>query len=174
LDDGTTWNEDVDPFSVTSEGTSKVLFYSVDRAGNYEEMKEQEIKIDKAAPKITSIISAPNHLWPPNHQLIPVSLSVQASDTADPNPTCKITSISANLPENPKTKLGKLVDWEITGDLTAKLRSEYPAILWYKGRIYTLEVTCTDAAGNSSTGIERIGVGNHWNWRWRALFHMYR
>jgi large repetitive protein len=44
-------------FTVTEEGINKVSFYSVDNAGNIEEVKTTEVKIDKTAPVTNSDIA---------------------------------------------------------------------------------------------------------------------
>ncbi|AZV45267.1 fibronectin [Peribacillus asahii] len=41
-------------FTLAEEGTHKVSFYSVDKAGNKEEVKTVEVKLDKTAPVTTS------------------------------------------------------------------------------------------------------------------------
>jgi large repetitive protein len=43
-------------FTIDTEGTTKVLFYSVDNAGNVEEPKTLEVQIDTIAPETTSDI----------------------------------------------------------------------------------------------------------------------
>jgi len=57
-------------------------------------------------------------------------------------------------------------DWQITGPLTASLRSERsgphtdgtsPDLL-HPGRIYTLEVTCVDDVGNSALATTQVIV----------------
>lgn len=80
--------------------------------------------------------------------MVPVSLSVSASDNCDPNPKCKITSVSSNESENGLGDGDLAPDWVITGDLTVNLRSERSGK--GSGRIYTNTVTCTDASGNSA------------------------
>jgi uncharacterized protein YjiK len=44
-------------FTVTEEGTHKVSFYSVDKAGNVEEVQILEVKVDVTAPETTSDVS---------------------------------------------------------------------------------------------------------------------
>lgn len=41
-------------FTITEEGIHKVYVYSIDKAGNLEEVKTVEVKIDKTAPETTS------------------------------------------------------------------------------------------------------------------------
>jgi pimeloyl-ACP methyl ester carboxylesterase len=51
LDNGATWNVYTVPISISSEGTTTVLYFSTDKSGNREETKTQVIKIDKTAPE---------------------------------------------------------------------------------------------------------------------------
>jgi len=103
---------------------------------------------DITPPSIDSISTAPDIIWPPNHKMVPVTISVSVSDNCDINPTSQIISISSNEPENGLGKGDATPDWEITGDLTANLRAERSGN--GSGRVYTIKVRCTDHAGNSS------------------------
>jgi len=47
-------------------------------------------------------------------------------------------------------------DWVITGDLTLQVRAERSPK--GNGRVYTVTVRCTDAAGNASTSLVTITV----------------
>lgn len=51
LDGGITENVYTDPFVISAEGTTTILFASTDKAGNKEETKTQTLKIDKTAPE---------------------------------------------------------------------------------------------------------------------------
>jgi fibronectin type 3 domain-containing protein/stress response protein YsnF len=44
-------------FTVTEEGINEVSYYSVDKAGNVEEVKTEHVKVDKTAPETTSNIT---------------------------------------------------------------------------------------------------------------------
>jgi alpha-tubulin suppressor-like RCC1 family protein/uncharacterized lipoprotein NlpE involved in copper resistance len=44
-------------FSISADGNNKVSFYSVDNAGNIEELKTEEVLLDKKAPETVSDIS---------------------------------------------------------------------------------------------------------------------
>lgn len=107
--------------------------------------------VDKQSPTISAVSASPNVLWPPNKKMIPVTVSVSASDNCDQNPVCKITAISENEPGN-----GKSPDWQITGNLTASLKADRTNAK--DPRVYTLTVQCADAAGNSSGGTTTVSV----------------
>jgi hypothetical protein len=102
--------------------------------------------VDTTPPRITTVTTNPNTLWPPNHKMVPVSVAVSASDNCDRAPVCKITAVSSNESvDGDRTA----PDWEITGNLTVNLRAERSGT--GTGRVYTITTQCTDASRNSST-----------------------
>jgi len=60
LNNGESWLNYSEPFSVPEEGETKILYSSTDRAGNREENKELVVKIDKNGPEIIIISPAEN------------------------------------------------------------------------------------------------------------------
>ena len=98
---------------------------------------------------MSTVSANPHDLGPPNHKLVPVSVSVSDADTCDPHPVCKITTITSNEPVEGTEKDEEKPGWVMTGNLTVKLRAERAEKR--KGRSYTLTVHCTDASGNSAT-----------------------
>jgi hypothetical protein len=121
----------------------------VDTFGQASETSTSVRVADTTPPVIADITAVPEILWPPNHKLAAVSVAVSDTDQCDPNPQCKITQITSNEPITP-------ADAQITGALTAQLASERTGP--GSGRVYTLAVQCTDAAGNSSTGNTTVSV----------------
>jgi len=103
---------------------------------------------DTTAPVIDNLAASPDTLWPPNHKMVSVTVAVDASDNCDAQPMCQITSVSSNETANGSGDGNTASDWEITGDLTVKLRAERSGT--GDGRFYTITVTCADACGNSS------------------------
>ena len=103
---------------------------------------------DTTAPAITSVTPSVALLWPPNKKMVPVSISVNASDNLGQLPSCRIVSVSSTG--------GDSADWQITGLLTVNLRAERDDE--GAGRAYTITVRCTDAFGNASTGTARVLV----------------
>jgi hypothetical protein len=110
--------------------------------------------IDKEAPVISSVDAYRNILWPPNHKMKTVFLSVDASDNC--NSICKITSVASNEPIIDWEYDFTRPDWVIIDDLTVKLRAEHS--LRGHGRVYTITVECADSSGNSSTGTTMVKV----------------
>jgi len=96
-------------------------------------------------PAITSLTVDPAVLWPPNHKMVPISLQVTA--TGDPSPECRIDSATSN---EPGIVTGE-DDWVVTGSLTMDLRAERAGS--GNGRVYTINVTCTNTSGSVSRRI---------------------
>jgi hypothetical protein len=105
---------------------------------------------DKTPPRIVSIKANPNVLWPANGKLVPVTVVVEAVDNCGPV-TSRITSVRSNEPPDSTQP-----DWVITGALTLQLRAERSP--HGDGRVYTITVQCSDAAGNTSTGTACVTV----------------
>ncbi len=107
---------------------------------------------DRKPPKILSLKANPKVLWPPNHQLVPVKVTVQAVDSCGPV-TCRIVSVHSSEPVDAGP------DWVITGDLTVLLRAE--RLGNGPGRTYKINVQCRDDAGNTSLGTTVVFVPRH-------------
>ena len=112
--------------------------------------------VDTTAPTLAAVTATPNVLKPPNHQLVPVTVAVTATDSCDAQPVCQVTDVSSNEPENGTGDGNTSPDWELTGPLTANLRAERAGS--GNGRVYTLTVECTDATGNAAQGTTTVTV----------------
>jgi uncharacterized repeat protein (TIGR03803 family) len=128
-------------------------------SGANEEIPSTTISIpvkvqDTTAPAIQSVLATPNILWPPNNQMVPVTIQVQAMDNCGPT-TCKIVAITTNQAANsPGHKDSS--DWVITGDLSANLKAKRFGN--GRGLTYTIWIACADLAGNSSLGSVAVTV----------------
>ena len=103
---------------------------------------------DVTAPVISSVSANPSTLWAPNHKMNAVTVTTVASDNCGGAPVCRIVSASSNEPDNGKGDGNTTGDEQITGANTLLLRSERSGL--GSGRVYTIGVSCTDAAGNVS------------------------
>jgi len=63
LDDGQTWQAYIDAVSMNKQGANKILYKSTDRAGNIEEEKTTEFKIDSIPPAIEMIAPLSNDAY---------------------------------------------------------------------------------------------------------------
>jgi len=104
--------------------------------------------VDTTPPVINAVTATPNLLWPPNHKMIPVAVSVSATDACSETTTCKILSVTSNELINGTGDGDMAPDWKITGNLKADIRAERAGS--GSGRTYSLAVQCTDESGNSS------------------------
>jgi hypothetical protein len=96
---------------------------------------------DTTAPAITSLSVSPSVLSPPNHKMVPVTISVAAIDVCDPSPKAKIVAVTSNEAGGDQ--------YQITGDLILNLQSDRNG--GGNGRIYTITVQAMDASGNAAT-----------------------
>jgi hypothetical protein len=117
------------------------------------------IKTDVTPPRLTVVLS-PTTLWPPNHELVPITATITVSDDFDPNPKVELVSIVSNEPD------GGLGDGDTSNDIQGAafgtddrsflLRAERSGN--GSGRIYTVTYRATDASGNSRLVILQVVV----------------
>ncbi len=110
---------------------------------------------DTTPPQIVSITASPNSLWPPNHKMVDITVSVIATDLVDPHPVSHIISVTSNQPINGVGDGNTSPDWIITGPLTLQLRAERAG---GTDRIYTIIIETTDASGNITNGTTTVTV----------------
>jgi hypothetical protein len=111
--------------------------------------------VDATPPEITAVTATPSRILQTNHAMVPVSVNASITD-CDPSASCKIVSVTSNEPDNGLGDGDTPIDWKITGDLTLELRAERAGT--GAGRVYTILVACTDAAGNTSTSTVTVTV----------------
>jgi len=107
------------------------------------------LTISGSVPVIQSISVNPSILSPPNHQIVPVTVSVVTSGGCNGSVVSKIVQITASEPTQPGDIL-------ITGDLTASLAASKNST--GATRIYAITVQSMDSAGNTSTGTVTVTV----------------
>jgi hypothetical protein len=123
--------------------------------GNYV-LAVSPLVADTTPPVIASVTPSESVLTPPNHKLVPVTVSVVASDDTDPAPSAHITTVTSSEPDNGLGDGDTAGDIAITGPLTLQLRAERAAK--GAGRTYTITVLVTDASGNSSSATTTVLV----------------
>lgn len=99
-------------------------------------------------PTVHSIAATPSSLWPANGKMIPVAVTVDASDAAGSPVPCAITGVTSDEPAE-----GDVV---ITGPLAVELRAE--RLGGGDGRIYRIDVACGSSADAMATGLVDVVV----------------
>jgi uncharacterized repeat protein (TIGR01451 family) len=114
------------------------------------------LPVDTTPPVIDSVAANPSQLWPPDHKMVPVTVSVHITDLCDTAPVCRITGVTANEPVNGPGDGNTSPDWQIIGNLVVNLRAERAG--GGNGREYTVATECKDASGNTATAAVKVVV----------------
>ncbi len=141
--------------SVFALGATTVNCTASDMSGNVANGSFHVVVVDTTPPTIVDASVTPSNLWPPNHKMVDVTITVHAVDLVDASPVVKITSISSNQPIDGTGDGDTSPDWIITGATTAQLRAERAG---NADRIYTITFTATDFSGNVATGTLTVTV----------------
>ncbi len=109
--------------------------------------------VDTLAPSLAPSANT-SILWPPNHKMKDIVITANASDNSGGAITFSV-SVSSNESEDGSGDGNTGPDWEVIridetgGMIYLRLRAERSGN--GDGRIYTVKVTATDAAGNASS-----------------------
>lgn len=138
------------PQTVTSD-TNGVTFTCAATSAGGSASASATIKRDTTAPAIASVTADPSVLWAPNHKMRSVSVAVAATDVGSGLTPCSISSAIANEATNQHEP-----DVEIADALTLNLRAERNGA--GSGRVYSIQVSCPDLAGNVANGSTTVTV----------------
>lgn len=112
--------------------------------------------LDQEPPELEVTVS-PAELWPPNHEMIEISVDIEVTDNVDPNPLVRLESITSNEGDNAIGDGNTSNDIQIdttTGAIF--LRAERSGT--GSGRVYTLTYSARDAAGNVAFATAEVTV----------------
>ena len=141
----------VAPGSTFPLGTTTVQVGAVDPSGNQASGSFTVTVVDTTPPAIASAQASPSSIWPPNNKMVPVTISVSASDAVGPV-TTSITGVTIQDAGTPSVAN----DVQITGPLTLKLRATRAGN--GNGRTYAVTLQATDGAGNVKTAVVNVVV----------------
>jgi hypothetical protein len=114
----------------------------------------------------TSIISVSvdkPQLWPPNHKMVDVTVNYVAAYNCGNGPaTCEL-SVTSNEPVNGTGDGDAAPDWEIVDAHHVRLRAERAGS--NDGRVYTINITCTNSEGVPLTKTVLVRVSQSSNRR---------
>jgi pimeloyl-ACP methyl ester carboxylesterase len=140
-------------------GTHTIILIVEDDEGKSDSDTVEITVTDSEAPSL-SISLSPEDLWPPNHELVNITASIQVSDSCDESPTVKLVSITGNEADDGLGD-GSTSD-DIQGadfgteDRAFSLRAERAG--GGSGRIYTVTYEAMDASGNAAVTNSEIAV----------------
>jgi len=129
-------------------GTTTVTVVAKDAAGNTRSGSFTVTVRDTTAPAITGVTPSIRAIWPPNKKMVPVTVSVSASDAVG-IASAKIVSVATNQPD-------RRTQWQITGPLSVNLLADREGDK--QDRVYTITIEVRDAAGNISTATTTVIV----------------
>ena len=117
--------------------------------------------IDSTSPSI-SVTASPDTLWPPNHKMMSVSLTVIVEDNCDAAPEVILISTASSEPDDDPSEgdgntINDIQDADIgTADYEIALRAERKGA--GIGRQYTVSYMAIDSSGNTATASATVAV----------------
>ncbi|HSR54316.1 MAG TPA: DUF5050 domain-containing protein [Acidobacteriota bacterium] len=136
-----------DALLYSEQGEFVVRWEFDDQNGNTSTQDQRVAVRDSMPPVIESVKASPAVLWPPNRHFVNVGVTPEATDNCGAPVSCRIEGVTSNEPSSGPT--GPFSeDWEITGDLSLNLRAERNGV--GEGRIYTIQLSCSDSVGNTT------------------------
>lgn len=129
------------------KGTNLVSCVATDPSGNTATNMFPVIVSDVEPPVIQDVKATPDSLWPPNHKMVPITLTVTATDNCEIVST-RIVEVKSDEASNAAGSGNTSPDLQVTGDLTLELRAERSGT--GNGRNYTITVEVADGSGNKS------------------------
>jgi len=131
------------------KGTTTINWTATDPSGNTATAQQTVTVVDDEPPSISAVSASPSVLWPPNHSMQDVSVVWAVTDNCGPV-DCSITSVTSNEPADGTGDGDAAPDFEIVDpSFLVRLRAERAGT--GSGRVYNVNVTCTDGTNASSS-----------------------
>jgi hypothetical protein len=144
---GGAWTANPGDAITFGEGVYKLGFRSRDQAGNVEQIKAIEFKVDKTAPTLALTLDKTS-IWPPNHQMVAVNAVMTGADAGSGVDSVVLTNITSSKPDSGQ------------GDVQAEFGTPATSfsVRAEKDRVYTVTYTATDKAGNKTVKTATVTV----------------
>jgi subtilase family protein len=131
--------------------TANVLMTVTDPQGAFSQASGDVTVVDETGPTIAGLATVPAVLWPPNHKLVDVTVNFTSADNCSEG-SCVLT-VASNQPKDDDE--ADDVDAIVVDAHHVRLRAERHG---GGARVYTLTLTCTDAAGNTTVRTTTVVV----------------
>ena len=120
---------------------------------------------DSTSPTIIMTVS-PDILWPPNHKMVPITLTVNATDNCGPTITINLKSIIMNEGQETNTYDPAYDDTTGDGNTLNDIQVDANGNIYLRaersgggnGRVYKITYSATDASGNTSSAEATVTV----------------
>jgi hypothetical protein len=144
-------------------GTHQLGLRVTDSIGESAEAKGTVTVADTRAPALT-VAASPAVLWPPNHRLVPVTVTWQALDACSGDVSVRLISVRSSEPDDAPGG----GDGNTTGDIAGAIPGTADAALLLRaersvtgpGRFYTLVYAAADGSGHEVQGEAVVKVPN--------------
>jgi uncharacterized repeat protein (TIGR01451 family) len=128
-------------------GRTLVTYTATDQAGNTATATQLVTIIDNTPPVISGVSVDKPTLSPPDHKMVFTTVNYRATDNC--GLVTRVLRVTSNEPVNGLGDGDTAPDWEVPDANHVRLRAERSGR--GTGRIYTVTITATDKAGNSSS-----------------------
>ncbi len=136
-------------------GTTTVTFTATDCAGLTATCSADVTVEDTTPPEF--IVRLNRHvLWPPNHKMADIRVTVQLTDVCCETPNWRLVSVTSDEPDNGKGDGNTVNDIQIINRRHIQLRSERAG--GGDGRVYRLAFRARDCVGNPTNVIKHVRV----------------
>jgi hypothetical protein len=150
------WSTYNGAFTLSTDGVYTIDYRSTDNAGNSEQFNTKTIKLDKTAPTLNISLDKTT-IWSPNHKMVPITATINASDATSGIDLVMLTSISSNETLQSDDIQNANYNTPTTGTTDSfELRAD--RLGNGNGRVYTITYTATDKAGNVTTKSITVSV----------------
>jgi len=137
-----------------SGGVTTVTWTATDASGNSSSCSADVTVVDTTPPVFDTLSLNRDVLWPPNHKMSEILVTIEVSDVCDGDPSVTLESITSNEPDNGTGDGNTVNDIQEadygTDDRGFLLRSERKGN--GSGRVYTITYSVTDCSGNATMG----------------------
>ena len=149
------------PAGPYSLGTTPVLLTVTDSKGAFSQATANVTVVDQTGPTVTQPSATPSVLWPPNHRLVDIAVAFDAADNCGAA-TCVLTvSDNQARTRGDSDEVHDSADSDDGPDVIVVDAHHVRVRAERRGgtdRVYTLTLTCTDAAGNNTVRTATVTV----------------
>ena len=121
---------------------------------------------DTTSPTLKVSLS-PNSLWPPNHKLVQITATVDASDVCSLSPKVQLASITSSDPDDGQGDGDQPHDIQALNGGPVSIGTDVRSFLlraersgMTSGRVYTITYTVENASGNTTSASAVVLVGS--------------